>query len=316
MNTEEIIKRLKNPQQYRTTQTGASSMQQDASATRTTPAPVNRSATKTNLDLIVACSVVVLFFITLLFWVMSKKRAENLTAALTPGQIQGLSSEQAFNPNSIVTQVEIREGHDRNMAVSNLGSTLPVISRFNYQTLTEKNYEIIGAAPWALTTNFEANLTDPDLIRYLLGNQVMIEAFVNRSDVAPLLEDPQLLLAFTEDHATLSEFFNSQTVKAVLADPKMLQAVSNSRFMYRLLTSQSGQYFRTHPQEALTAIRNNPYLETLRQNPNVRIAIKENPYLKSFDGMLFPATNKQKPVASGTAARTSAKQRSPRRAKK
>lgn len=86
-------------------------------------------------------------------------------------------AEAEFNPNTGVTYVQVQEGQDRNVAVSNLGSTLPIISRFNYKAFTPKNYEIIGAAPWALTTNFASNLTDPDLMRYLLSNDTMIQAF-------------------------------------------------------------------------------------------------------------------------------------------
>ena len=121
--------------------------------------------------------------------------------------------------------------------VTELGSTLPIISRFNYQTMTDKNYEIIGAAPWALTTNFSSNISDPELMQYLLGKDPMISAFLDRDDVAPLLADPQMLEALTKDDAAMRDFFTNETVQAVLANPQMVRAVAGSRFMSHLRTT-------------------------------------------------------------------------------
>lgn len=303
MDTEEIIKRLKNPQRYRQTQPGSSpaeTPQEQAPAKSTPPAPK-----KMGLEVIVGGAVIVLFFITLFFWMLSKNRAENLTAALDPNQIKGLAlADREFNPNTGVTYVEVHEGQDRNVAVSNLGSTLPIINRFNFKTLTEKNYEIIGAAPWALTTNFESNVSDPELIGYLLANDTMIQAFLSRPDVAPLLEDPQLLLAFTEDQTALQEFFTSETVQAVLSNAQMVRTVAGSRFMSHLLISKAVKYFRDRPQEALNIIRNNPQLEAVRQNPHVQAAVKENPYLKNIAAVLLakPAAPAAAPATKTTKA--------------
>ena len=253
------------------------------------------------LDVLVGLGVGALVLLTLLFWLVSKHRAENLTSALDPKQLQGLHvTGKEFNPNTGVTYIQIQEGQDRNVAVSNLGSTLPIISRFNLKTLTDKNYEVIGAAPWALTTNFESNLSDPELIQYLLSNDKMIKAFLSREDVEPLLADPQMLLAFTEDTAAMRDFFEDETVKAVLADEKMVRTVAGSRFMSHLLTSRAVKYFRDHPEEAVAVIRANPYLAQAQRNPNVQKAVKENPYLKQIASVLLRG-------ASTTSSRPSGK---------
>ena len=317
MKTEDIIKRLKNPEQYRTS--GTTSPAQNAPQEAAQPVAAQPTHKTSWLELGVGAAVGVLFVVTLLFWVMSKNRAENLTAALDPDHVQGLSlADKEFNPNTEVTYVEVREGHDRNVAVSNLGSTLPIISRFNFKTLTDKNYEVIGAAPWALTTNFESNLADPELVRYLLSNDKMIQAFLARPDVAPLLEDPHLLLAFTEDSAALQDFFNDATVRAVLADQKMVRTVAGSRFMSHLLISKAVKYYRDRPQEALNIIRSNPVLEAVRQNPNVQIAVRENPYLKTIADTLLakPAPSRAAPVAQGVPGKTPAAKRTARNSKK
>ncbi len=305
MKTEDIIKRLKNPQKYRNTQPAAPTESAAPGAGPVQSASVTRSRLP-RLEIIVGVAVAAVFCLTLLFWMMSKNRAENLVAALDPSQLKGLEQKDAvFNPNKDVKFVEVREGQDRNVAVSNLGSTLPIISRFNFQTLTNKNYEIIGAAPWALTTNFQSNLSDPEMIRYLLANDTMINAFLTRDDVAPLLEDPQLLAALCEDPQAMQSFFTQDTVQAVLADPQLVRTVLGSRFMSYLLISKSGKYFRTHPQEAAAVISQSPYLAALRQNEGVVTAVKENPYLKNIARELLatPAAEAARPAAQPTAAR-------------
>ena len=308
MKTEEIIKRLRNPQKYRKPQNTASQPDTDTDEKLT---PVKTPSRKMGLETIVGCAVIVLFFITLLFWVMSKHRAENLTAALDPDQVKGLVLDEAeFNPYTGVTYVEVREGQDRNVAVSNLGSTLPIISRFNFKTLTDKNYEVIGAAPWALTTNFDSNISDPEIIAYLLSNDVMIQAFITRPDVEPLLDDPQLLRAFLEDQKALEEFFASDTVKNVLASPQMVRTVLGSRFASYLLISKSGKYWRNHAQEAAQIINQTPSLAALRDNVGVITAVKENPYLKQHATILLA-----KPVSPAPAASAKPKTATPAKGK-
>ncbi len=297
MKKEELMKLLRNPAQYRKDKQ-ASQPDQPAAAEKLTAA----SAGQDRLLLWVGLGVVGLVLVTLLVIMSAKNRAENLTASLDPEQIKGLSVETTeFNPNTGVTYIQVREGQNRSVTVDELGSTLPIISRYNYKSFTPDNYKIIGAAPWALTTNFSSNLNDPDLMRYLLSNDDMIQAFLKREDVAPLLEDPQLLLALTQDTAAMRDFFDSDTVKAVLANEKMLRTVAGSRFMSYLLISKAAKYFRDRPQEAAGIIAANPYLKELQENPNVQIAVKENPYLKSIASVLL-GTSGAKPASTSKTA--------------
>jgi len=303
MNTEELMDRLRNPAKYRANQSTASG-RVSPDGTERQAVLLKHAARRRKTDWIIGGFISSLVLVTLLFWVLSKQRAENLTAALEPGQLEGLAvAEEEFNPHADVTYVQVQEGQDRNVAVSNLGSTLPILSRFNVQTMTDRNYEVIGAAPWALTTNFASNLSDPELIKYLLSNDKMIQAFLSRPDVAPLLEDPQMLAAFTEDQATMQDFFTNPTVQAVLADANMVRVVAGSRFMSHLLVSKSIKYFRNHPQEALSLIQGNAYLEPLRQNAAIRQAVQENPYLKSIASTLLENKSANRNTRSSKAGR-------------
>lgn len=301
MKKEELMKLLRNPAKYRKDKKAAQPQQTK---------PQQEPARKLQDKLLwgVGLGVAALVAVTLLVISSAQNRADNLTAALDPEQVKGLSvAETEFNPNTGVTYIQVSEGQDRNVAVSNLGTTLPIISRFNYRSFTPDNYEVIGAAPWALTTNFSSNISDPDLMRYLLSNDTMIQAFLARPDVAPLLEDPQLLLAFTKDNAAMEEFFDSDTVKQVLANEKMVRSVAGSRFMSYLLISKAVKYFRDRPQEAAAAIAANPYLKEVQQNPHVQAAVRKNPYLKKIANIILgpaaaPAKTTGKPAAAGKTA--------------
>lgn len=232
-------------------------------------------------------AVALLFVITVGVLMYSQNKAENISAALPPQLVQGLRAEADFNPHTGVTYVKVEEGRDRNTSVSNLGSTIPVISRLNFRDFTAANYKIIGAAPWALTSNISSNMEDSDLVRYLLGNDDLIKAFLARPDVAPLVTDPQALYEFVKDEQAMKEFFDGETFQAVLADEKMVQAIAGSRLMSYLLISNSVKYFRDRPEQAAQIIRQNPYLNELRQNAFIRRAVQQNRYLQKIAAILL-----------------------------
>lgn len=285
MKKDELMKLLRNPAQYRKNKKSASA----AAASAESQGQAQTEKKKQDITLLsVGIGVVGLVLLTLMFVLAAKNRAEDLVAALDPDQLQGLAlKDKEFNPNQEVRVVNVQEGHDRSVAVAQLGSTLPIISRFNYKTFTPQSFEVVGAAPWALTMNFSSNMADPDLMRYLLANDKLIEAFLKRPDVEPLLSDPQMLLAFASDTEALNEFFESDVVKNILANEKMVQAVADSRWMSYLLISTAAKYFRKNPKEAAAVIQSNPALQKLRSNSYVRAAVQNNRYLKNVASTLL-----------------------------
>lgn len=283
MKTEEIIERLRNPQKYNT----KSNAKQSSSALVNPQETASSEAMPSWLIPALGACILLAILITWLFVLNAKNKAENLTEALDTTQIEGLTYQTDFDPSNEISYVQITEGADRNVAVDTLGTTLPIISRYNYQSFTPENFKIIGLAPWALTENFAANLQDPPVIQYLLNRPEVGTAFISRSDVAPLLEDPQLLSALAQDNATLEEFFTSDTIQKMLANDKMVRAVGGSRFMSLLLISKAVKYYRDRPQEAAKLIEASPALNALRQNPGVRQAVQANPYLKTIAAQLL-----------------------------
>lgn len=286
MDTEEIMKRLRQPAAYTHKGTNVSAGQAAAPDKQTA---AKRSTFQDILLFSAIMAVIAMAAVVFFSMLNAKNRAENVSEELDADQIDGLVVQQNFNPNQDVTYIQISEGQDRNVAVSNLGTTLPIISSYNYKSFTSENFQVIGTAPWALTTNFSANLNDPAILQYLLSNNDMIQAFLIRPDVTPLLDSPQELAAFVKDTRAMKEFFEDDTIQEVLARPHLLKVLANSRFMSFLLISESGKYYRTHPQEAAELISSSPYLRQLQADEDVAQIVRENRYLaKIADKILTP----------------------------
>ena len=278
MDKERLMALLRNPQKFR-----KKAAKKTEEQTEEKPAAISSD----KLMIWAGGGVFVLVLITLLFIMSSSKRAENITAALDPSVLKGLVVDATFNPNAGRRYVQISEGQDRNVNVRELGSILPVISRYNYRALTPRNYEIIGEAPFALSINVSSNIDDPDLLRYLFNQEITTKAFLARPDVAPLLEDPQALAKAAADQNKLNAFFAEEAVQQVLASEALVKALAGSRLFSYLLISKAVKYYRDRPAEAAKLINGSPALAALKQNPNVRKAVEENTYLKNIAATLL-----------------------------
>lgn len=236
---------------------------------------------------IIAGVVTALVLVSLLFIFSAQKRAGNITASLDPSVLKGLVVDRTFNPSSEPRYVQVGEGQDRNVTVVESGSTLPVISRYNYLALTPNNYKVIGAAPWALSINVSSNAEDPQLLRYLFNRPEVTEAFLARPDVAPLLADPAALARLAQDPKAVADFLADETVQQVLASPQLLQALAGSRLFSSLLVSKAVKYYRDHPAQAARLIHANTALAALKRNPAVRQEVARNHYLKNISATLL-----------------------------
>lgn len=267
MDKDKLIALLRNPKKNR-----------QMSAER--PLPCDNESNRTVL--LVTGLVLILILMSLLFIFSAKYKAENIPSFIDDKVLKGLIVDRTFSPYKDKRYVQVSEGVERNVKVKELGSTLPVISRHNFRALNKESYEIIGTAPWALSVNIESNAEDPDLLRYLFSQDDMIQAFLKRRDVAPLLEDYTALEKMAENETALQKFFNQNAAKQILASDELLKTFANSRFMAYLLVSQSAKHYRDNPKAAAELIRKSPTLSALKQNPAVRKAISENDYLKNI----------------------------------
>lgn len=280
MDKDRLMALLRNPQKF---QKKAERKQQAEKVKQERAEKAAAKAASEKTMLIVGVVVSVMVVVSLVFVLSAQKRVQNLSASLDPAVLKGLMVDKTFNPNAGVRYVQISEGADRNVSnVVEYGSTLPVISRYNYKALPPRSLKVIGAAPYALSINVSSNISDPDLLHYLFNQQDVIEEFLKRKDVAPLLEDPKTLAAAVADTQKLQAFFADETVQKVLADPKLLHALASSRLFSYLLISKAAKYYRDNPALARGLINASPVLSSLKNNPNVRKEVAENAYLKKI----------------------------------
>ena len=123
MKTEEIIDRLRHPHKYyKKSAAQNAAAQADAAHGRAASASSLPSWAVPSL----AACILVIVFVTWLFVLNAKNKADNLTQALEPKQIEGLTYEAAdFNPSKNVTYVQINEGSDKTRRLFNIYSTAP-----------------------------------------------------------------------------------------------------------------------------------------------------------------------------------------------
>ena len=281
MNQEELMERLRNPKKFQkqvqNIQTGTQNETQQQI--------VSKKKQAERLPLIVLGGVFGLVLISLLFILSAQHRAENVSRALDPAALKGLVVDRTFSPKGERRVLQISEGAERNVTLTagNYASfSLPVISRYNFRALTEENYKTIGKAPFALSINVEANLADAELLHYLFNQQKMIDEFLQRPDVAPLLTDEKALAQAAADEKKLQSFFAQDMVQKVLASESVLLALTGSRLFSYLLVSKAVKYYRNNPDQAVKLIQASPTLQALKNNPNVRKAVQENTYLKKI----------------------------------
>lgn len=272
---------LRNPQKYQK----KTPQQQIQEAVKETSTLAHKK--QNNFATWVGIGVFGLVAVSLLFLVNSQKKVDNIAASLDPAAVQGLIVDQPFSPFITKKYVQISEGHDRSVSVQQLGSTLPVISRLNFRALTEKNYEVIGAAPWALSVNVSANMEDPELLRYLFNQDITVKAFLSRRDVAPFLADSAELARLAKDESALQAFFSDKTIQDVLASDKLVEALAGSRLFAYILTSKAVKYYRDNPAAAAQLINASTTLSALKKNPAIQKAVKENVYLKDIAVVLL-----------------------------
>ena len=234
------------------------------------------------MALIAVWVVLGLVLVSILIVMSAQRRAENIPSALDQKVLKGLMVDHTFTPNTGKRYVQISEGAERNVSVLESGTVLPVISRYNFQALSKENYQVIGAAPWALSINISSNENDPELLRYLFNQDEMIKSFLARKEVAPLLADPKALAQAVANEPAVKTFFAEEAIAQVLTDPALFDAFTGSRFLAYLLISKAGKYYRDHPQEAAQIINASPTLRALKANPAVRKAVSENTYLKKI----------------------------------
>ncbi|MGB2578271.1 hypothetical protein AAIR98_000190 [Elusimicrobium simillimum] len=243
----------------------------------------------TQQKMIYGIGILLLFLLIALPVSYAVKKAKNIDSAIDPVIIEGLKvNVDVRKPSSggVITGDIIGSGL-RGVEYVDTGSAIVIPVRSNINTFVEKDFKLIGTAPWALLNTVHTNLDDAAVIRFVFNTVAVNDAFMARKDVNALLQDPKALYAVALDEAALQKFFNYTAVKAALANPKVVETIAASRIMDSVLRSPAVQYFIKNPKSTAATINKSPTLSALKNNPAIANALKTNKHTKNVASIIL-----------------------------
>jgi hypothetical protein len=148
----------------------------------------------------------------------------------------------------------------------------------------ERNFRIIGSTPGKLLETVEYAHKNPPAIKAVFDNDIVINSFLKRETVEPLLSDFDKLKEFLISSPKVGEFLNNPTVTKAINNPNVLKAVSESRLMSKILTSASVEKLINSPKDRQEIIDKNTRLGLLTANFNLLQELKVNPHTSHIAG--------------------------------
>ncbi|MDR0291584.1 MAG: hypothetical protein LBI01_02175 [Elusimicrobium sp.] len=207
------------------------------------------------------------------------KKAKNIDTSIPPDVLAGLGANVpvSHDRQGQSGSIEILTPGTRSTMYENAGSALLVPVRANISTFAEKDFQLVGEAPWTLLNTVAANINDPEIIRYVFNNKTVVNAFINRPDIQKLLGDSKALYNTASDESALAVFFGYANMRAALNNPKVIDIVANSMLMDAVLQTPSAQYFIKNPKTGNDVINKSPILTALKKDANISAALKKHP---------------------------------------
>ncbi|HUT85883.1 MAG TPA: hypothetical protein VMW66_03495 [Elusimicrobiales bacterium] len=141
----------------------------------------------------------------------------------------------------------------------------------------EKKFRIIGSTPGKLLESVEYAFKNPSAIKALFNNEIVIEEFLKRETVKPLLADVEKLKDFLINDPKTGEFFDNLMVSKIINNQEILLAIAESKFIDKILKSPAIKKLINSPQLRREITEANPRLGLLTANYNLLNALKANP---------------------------------------
>jgi hypothetical protein len=155
-----------------------------------------------------------------------------------------------------------------------------------------------GATRGLLTEAIGKLLGKPGLVKAMLDNSLVINAFMNRSTVQGLVNNPKALMNFATSDGRVATFLNNPVVQAAMKNPAIINAVASSGMMEQLLQTPAVQTLASDPSSVNQILKQNPLLASAVNNPNVAAALQQNPATSS----LYTALQMVQQTNGGTSA--------------
>ena len=235
--------------------------------------------------------IIIIFIIVLLAlvaaWPVSllMRKANHLETGVSPQELQVNVNLQAPQDNNYVPAA--MRGPTRGVSYNDADTELIIPVRANLKTFGPKDFNLVGRAPWALLTTVARNSKDIPMIRYIFSHPTVVQAFLSRPDVAPLVSDPNALYKAAQNEYRLSVFFNYDAVKTVLSDPAAIDAIAKSALMANILNGNAAQYFIKNPKAAAAVINKSPTLTALKHNPAIANAVRNHQATRNIAGIIL-----------------------------
>lgn len=237
------------------------------------------------------------------------KKANNMEDALDPKELAALQVNVDISDTyeDIASGPAVTRTASRRVANRDVDTELLIPVRDNLKSFGEKDFNLVGRAPWALLTTVSANVDDVAVVKYIFSNPVVVNAFIERADVKPLITDPAKLLDAIKNEYLLSTFLNYDGVQAGLGNPKIVEAIATSRLMDTILQMQSAQYFIKNPRTAANFINQSPSLTALKANAALVAAVRNHPATKAVAPIWLAGAPQQAQATAKPAAKKTTK---------
>ena len=140
-------------------------------------------------------------------------------------------------------------------------------------------WKVFGATRGVITKAIGSLLDKPAVVRAILNNSAVIDAFVGRPTVKPLLNDQKALLDFAAKDQRVNDFLNNPVVQQAMSNQAVVDAFAESGMMNALLSSPAVSSLASNPAGIQQVLNQNPQLAALLQNKTVMDAIARNPLI-------------------------------------
>jgi len=139
------------------------------------------------------------------------------------------------------------------------------------------NLRTLGYKKGLLSDFIGANLRNPSLIVKIFNNSLVVNAFMGRPAIKPLLNNPAALKQYLSQSPEVLGFLEHPVVQQVFNNSNLMNALAGTKLANAIMDSPSAQHMVKHPEEITSLIIANPQSAALALNPNVLGVLASNP---------------------------------------
>jgi hypothetical protein len=149
-----------------------------------------------------------------------------------------------------------------------------------------KKYEIIGRTKGLLLNLAKSNSSTPERIKSTFDNETVINAYIGREGVKPILNDAANLERFFSNPKNTREIFDDVTVTSMLQDRNFVKVFASTKMVEAVLAEPALQALLSNPSKIRDILIKNPNLLRVYKYNAVQDAIKANPQTSNIPSQI------------------------------